>query len=59
MFSTKQMIGHHSRLRDVMVQVIFTPFLPVLSQLITRVINESTLHFAVALARNIIYLSNT
>ena len=57
MFSTKQMIGHHSRLRDVMVQVIFTPFMPVLSQLITRVINESTLHFAVA--RNIIYLSNT
>ena len=53
MFSTKQMIGHHSRLRDVMVQVIFTPFMPVLSQLITRVINESTLHFAVA--RNIIY----
>ena len=62
MFSTKhcfekynkKMIGHHSRLRDVMGQSYF--FVPVLVQ-ITRVIYRSTLHFAVAW--NIVYKSNS
>ena len=48
------MIGHHSRLRDVMGHL--TSFVPVLV-LITRIIHRSKLHFAVA--RNIVYKSNT
>ena len=50
--NTIKMMGHHSRLRDVMGQ----SFVPVLV-LITPVIHRSTLHFAVA--RNIVYKSNT
>ena len=49
-----KMIGHHSRLRDVMANL--TSFVPVLV-LITRVIHRSKLHFAVA--RNIVYKNNT
>ena len=52
--NTIKMIGHHSRLRDVMAQSC--PFMPVL-ELIARVIHRSTLHFAVA--RNIIHKSTT
>ena len=40
-----KMIGHHSRLRDVMAQSY--PFMPVLG-LITRVIHRLKLHSAVA-----------
>ena len=52
--NTIKMIGHHSRLRDVMSQSYL--IVPVLV-LITRVIHRSKLHFAVA--RNIVYKSNT
>ena len=52
--NTIKMIGHHSRLKDVMANL--TPFMPVLV-LITRVVHRYTLHFAVA--RNISYKSNT
>ena len=49
------MIGHHSRLRDVMAQS-YPFYMPVLV-LITRAIHRSTLHFAVD--RNIVHKSNT
>ena len=52
--NTIKMIGHHSRLRDVMATL--TTFVPVLV-LIARVIHRSKLHFVVA--RNIVYKSNT
>ena len=48
------MIGHHSRLG--MRWAILTSFVSVLV-LITRVIDRSTLHFAVA--RNMVYKSDT
>ena len=49
------MIGHYSRLRDVTGQS--HPIYPCTRANHARVINRSTLHFAVA--RNIVYNSNT
>ena len=51
-------MGHHSCLRDVMSQsypIIFTPVLVLIKRVIRRFM--PTLHFAVA--RNIVYKSNT
>ena len=53
--NTIKLIGHHSRLRDVM-RANLLPFVSVIV-LITRVIHRSTLHFAAA--QNIVYKSNT
>jgi len=47
---TIKMIGHHSRLKDMMGQSC--PIMPVLV-LVTRIVYRFTVHFAVA--RNILY----
>ena len=52
--NTKKMIGHHSRLRDVMGQ---SYLICACTLIITCVIHRSKLHFAVA--QNLLYKSNT